>query len=89
MALIRVNINNIYVVIIAAHKTMPGLCKEKLKIGRCKALMPRFFYNVKSGRCEKFNYGGCGGNRNRFDTLKMCQSTCPSGKRILATVHFC
>ncbi|KAA3672025.1 uncharacterized protein DEA37_0012962 [Paragonimus westermani] len=27
-------------------------------------------------RCETFVYSGCGGNGNRFDTLKDCTDLC-------------
>jgi len=62
---------------------MPLLCLEKVDAGPCRALKPRFFYNVTSEQCESFNYGGCDGNSNRFDGLEQCQSTCRAGKQIL------
>jgi hypothetical protein len=40
------------------------------------AYIPKYFYNVKNKMCEKFTYGGCGGNENRFDTIDECQSVC-------------
>uniref|UniRef100_H9GVY4 BPTI/Kunitz inhibitor domain-containing protein n=1 Tax=Anolis carolinensis TaxID=28377 RepID=H9GVY4_ANOCA len=44
--------------------------------GPCRAVVPRYFYNPKSNRCEKFIYGGCHGNKNNFETLKDCHYTC-------------
>ncbi|XP_072365129.1 BPTI/Kunitz domain-containing protein-like [Scyliorhinus torazame] len=44
--------------------------------GSCRALMPRFFYNRSTETCEPFNYGGCGGNANRFLTLSDCGNRC-------------
>ncbi len=38
--------------------------------GRCKAHMPRFSWDGVT--CREFVYGGCGGTRNRFDTLEEC-----------------
>jgi hypothetical protein len=35
-----------------------------------------FFYNSLTGNCERFLYGGCGGNRNRFETLARCWERC-------------
>uniref|UniRef100_A0A8C3Y0F2 BPTI/Kunitz inhibitor domain-containing protein n=1 Tax=Catharus ustulatus TaxID=91951 RepID=A0A8C3Y0F2_CATUS len=41
---------------------LPSVC------GNCKALFRRFFFNASSQQCEEFIYGGCGGNRNNFET---------------------
>uniref|UniRef100_A0A8B9I559 BPTI/Kunitz inhibitor domain-containing protein n=1 Tax=Anser brachyrhynchus TaxID=132585 RepID=A0A8B9I559_9AVES len=50
---------------------LPSVC------GNCKALFIRFFYNASSQRCEEFIYGGCGGNRNNFETKRECFQ-CPA-----------
>ncbi|XP_042318262.1 papilin-like [Sceloporus undulatus] len=47
--------------------------------GDCDAHIPRFFYNSASGECEKFIYGGCGGNENNFLNKEECLQVC-SGK---------
>ena len=46
--------------------------------GPCEAHMPRFFYNATSSQCEKFVYGGCGGNANNFYSLSECLRECKS-----------
>ena len=38
--------------------------------------MTRYFYNAKTGYCEPFEYGGCGGNKNNFQMLSDCTVTC-------------
>lgn len=43
---------------------------------RCLAYIPSYFHNVETGKCEKFIYGGCGGNENRFETQQACQEFC-------------
>lgn len=40
------------------------------------AYIPRFFYNSTSGKCEQFIYGGCGGNKNNFESVNDCQLAC-------------
>nr|XP_016852535.1 PREDICTED: chelonianin-like [Anolis carolinensis] len=54
----------------------PEFCHLLPNPGPCRAVVPRYFYNPKSNRCEKFIYGGCHGNKNNFETLKDCHYTC-------------
>lgn len=54
-------------------------CQEPLKIGLCKALIYRYFYNTTSQQCEKFGWGGCSPNGNNFLTLNGCQKKCLPG----------
>lgn len=42
----------------------------------CMALFYKYFHNPKTGKCEEFTYGGCGGNENRFDTKEECEDYC-------------
>lgn len=49
---------------------LPSVC------GNCKALFRRFFFNASSQQCEEFIYGGCGGNRNNFETEGECFQAC-------------
>ena len=51
-------------------------CNLKPDPGTCKAYIPSYFFNSTSGRCEKFIYGGCGGNDNRFSLLEDCREKC-------------
>ena len=52
------------------------LCSQAPEVGFCKGYFPRYFHNSTSKQCEKFIYGGCGGNANKFRTLSQCQQTC-------------
>lgn len=52
------------------------LCALKDDQGPCKAMKDRFFFNVDTGHCELFEYGGCGGNDNNFETVEACEETC-------------
>ena len=36
----------------------------------------RFGFNKDNSRCERFLYGGCGGNGNNFATLDECLGAC-------------
>ncbi|KAK1876586.1 Amyloid-beta A4 protein [Dissostichus eleginoides] len=46
--------------------------------GPCRAMLPRWFFDPQEGRCAQFIYGGCGGNRNNFDSEEYCLSVCSS-----------
>merc|ERR1719430_2643570 len=61
----------------------PAACLETPgDSGICKAKSSRWTfikdgYNTRDPRtCEQFNYGGCGGNSNRFDTEQICENVC-------------
>ncbi|XP_053195935.1 actinia tenebrosa protease inhibitors-like [Scomber japonicus] len=54
------------------------VCTAAPVTGRCKAQLPRYFYNSTSMSCEVFIYGGCGGNQNNFKTDKQCLKRCHS-----------
>ncbi|XP_021340999.1 papilin-like isoform X4 [Mizuhopecten yessoensis] len=51
-------------------------CKLPKDIGPCRALVPRFYFNQQTERCEQFGYGGCQGNANNFATVDLCRQTC-------------
>lgn len=51
------------------------ICAQEKVEGPCKGLNERYYFN-KNGICEKFNYGGCNGNENNFETQKECESKC-------------
>lgn len=44
--------------------------------GPCRARHQRYFYNHKVGKCQRFTYGGCKGNANRFRSLAECEAKC-------------
>eukprot|EP01083_Nonionella_stella_P171913 588376_1 len=51
-------------------------CRLPSQTGRCRGAFPRFFYDSGTEKCETFNYGGCGGNQNRFRSQKECSNKC-------------
>lgn len=44
--------------------------------GPCRAAFYKFYYNPNTGNCHKFTYGGCRGNKNRYDSVEECMSHC-------------
>lgn len=53
------------------ERVLPAPCRLEPDAGDCRAAMPKFYYNPKSGRCEQFTWGGCGGVVP-FQTLQEC-----------------
>ena len=52
------------------------LCSSEPVVGLCDAIFPRYYYNRTAQKCELYNYGGCGGNGNRFRKEKSCNEFC-------------
>jgi len=61
-----------------------NVCGLPPVVGDCDAAFPRYFYNRTSQRCERFIWGGCGGNSNRFETVEECRAVCQPGKLLVA-----
>ncbi|KAG7255330.1 hypothetical protein CRUP_012144 [Coryphaenoides rupestris] len=51
-------------------------CAVAPEAGPCRAAFPRFFYQPSSASCHSFIYGGCQGNKNRYETLGDCVAQC-------------
>jgi hypothetical protein len=51
-------------------------CLLPPEAGECDAAIPRVYFNARSGRCERFIWGGCGGNENNFDNAEDCEAAC-------------
>uniref|UniRef100_A0A6B0UWN9 Putative kunitz n=1 Tax=Ixodes ricinus TaxID=34613 RepID=A0A6B0UWN9_IXORI len=52
-------------------------CSLEIKYGVGRALLPRWFFNTSSARCEFFFFGGgSGGNANNFLNEKDCRKVC-------------
>ncbi len=53
-----------------------GRCSLPQETGPCRAAFRRYFFNSETQTCETFIFGGCGGNRNNFRSLRHCQRAC-------------
>ena len=52
------------------------ICTLPAVVGLCEAKIPSYFYNFEARHCEYFEYGGCGGNANSFESERECRATC-------------
>ncbi|XP_039385188.1 low-density lipoprotein receptor-related protein 11 isoform X1 [Mauremys reevesii] len=55
---------------------MPEQCLVPPAAGPCKGHFPRWHFDVSSGTCLHFIYGGCKGNENNFLQESDCLSEC-------------
>jgi len=44
--------------------------------GRCRALLERYRFDKQTNQCVIFQYGGCGGNENNFESIDDCKKAC-------------
>ncbi|KAK0182978.1 hypothetical protein PV327_001057 [Microctonus hyperodae] len=52
------------------------ICNEPRVAGSCNMGLKRVYYNTSTNQCRFFNYGGCDGNRNNFQTVEECTKVC-------------
>uniref|UniRef100_A0A8C8DWJ9 Amyloid-beta A4 protein n=1 Tax=Oryzias sinensis TaxID=183150 RepID=A0A8C8DWJ9_9TELE len=62
----------------SVEEVVRDVCWADAETGPCRALLPRWFFDREEGRCVQFIYGGCGGNRNNFESEEYCMSVCSS-----------
>lgn len=56
--------------------------------GPCRAVMPRWYFDPNKRKCIRFIYGGCGGNRNNFESEEYCMAVCKKmSKSCLPLAH--
>ncbi|XP_046997028.1 balbiani ring protein 3-like isoform X1 [Schistocerca americana] len=54
------------------------VCFEPKDEGFCNtANDSRWYFNAEKNKCEIFNFGGCGGNQNSFESEEICNTVCP------------
>ncbi|VDM00886.1 unnamed protein product [Schistocephalus solidus] len=52
------------------------VCRLPLDHGGCTNFQTRWYYNSEKRTCERFDYGGCFGNANRFLSKRECDHAC-------------
>ncbi|KAK6180152.1 hypothetical protein SNE40_012352 [Patella caerulea] len=52
------------------------VCHLPKGLGHCTNYVPRYYYDIRTWTCTTFNYGGCGGNENNFETYAECRWKC-------------
>ncbi|TKS66326.1 Amyloid beta A4 protein ABPP [Collichthys lucidus] len=62
----------------SVEEVVRDVCTANAETGPCRAMLPRWYFDRQEGRCAQFIYGGCGGNRNNFESEEYCLSVCSS-----------
>ncbi|XP_053527248.1 eppin-like isoform X3 [Artibeus jamaicensis] len=52
------------------------ICSLPKDPGPCFALFHRWWYDKKNDTCYSFDYGGCQGNNNNFQSKDLCLNMC-------------
>ncbi|XP_052084379.1 carboxypeptidase inhibitor SmCI-like isoform X2 [Mytilus californianus] len=66
----------LFLVLIFGVISSDNICDLPKVVGSCRASIQRFHYDVQTGRCKRFFYGGCEGNNNNFKTRRDCVTAC-------------
>ncbi|KAL7881591.1 hypothetical protein AOLI_G00084390 [Acnodon oligacanthus] len=60
------------------EEVVRAVCWAPARRGPCRAKLPRWYFLAEMGRCAPFTFGGCGGNRNNFESEEYCMAVCSS-----------
>uniref|UniRef100_T1JGC3 BPTI/Kunitz inhibitor domain-containing protein n=1 Tax=Strigamia maritima TaxID=126957 RepID=T1JGC3_STRMM len=52
------------------------ICELPKVAGPCSGQFSQWYFNPQADQCEEFQFGGCLGNGNRFNTFEDCQARC-------------
>ncbi|XP_048008942.1 collagen alpha-1(XXVIII) chain-like isoform X2 [Megalobrama amblycephala] len=58
------------------HFTAEEGCLEPLDPGPCQEYVIKWYFDPKANSCAQFWFGGCNGNKNRFDSEQTCRKSC-------------
>eukprot|EP01079_Euglenida_sp_SAG-EU17-18_P010667 gene10667-1940_t len=69
--------------------SLPEDCQGPKEVGLWMNPSTRYYYNHRAGKCEVFEWGGCGGNDNNFETLEQCLAMCSQSESIVPVYAVC
>ncbi|XP_035762601.1 amyloid-beta A4 protein-like [Neolamprologus brichardi] len=62
----------------SVEEVVRAVCWARAESGPCHAMLERWYFMPETGRCAPFLFGGCGGNRNNFESEEYCLAVCSS-----------
>ncbi|XP_053732612.1 amyloid-beta A4 protein-like isoform X1 [Synchiropus splendidus] len=60
----------------SVEEVVRAVCWARAESGPCRAMLERWYFVPRKGRCAPFLFGGCGGNRNNFESEEYCMAVC-------------
>ncbi|XP_064403941.1 kielin/chordin-like protein isoform X2 [Halichondria panicea] len=54
----------------------PTRCSAEPDTGPCRGSNPAYYYDPLDATCKRFTWGGCGGNDNKYKTVRDCLRSC-------------
>lgn len=57
------------------------ICDLPMESGNCSQRVNKWYYDQHSKYCREFQFTGCNGNGNKFETRKQCTQICEQPKR--------
>ncbi|KAM4608858.1 amyloid beta (A4) precursor protein b isoform 1-T1 [Polymixia lowei] len=68
----------------SVEEVVRAVCWARAESGPCHATLERWYFVPEKGLCAPFLFGGCGGNRNNFDSEEYCLAVCGSSLPTMA-----
>ncbi|KAI9559251.1 hypothetical protein GHT06_016040 [Daphnia sinensis] len=64
--------------VLVAPQNSPSedVCSLNREVGRCRASIQAWYFDKASNECKTFNYSGCSGNANNFNSKEACDKRC-------------
>uniref|UniRef100_A0A665VFU8 Amyloid-beta A4 protein n=1 Tax=Echeneis naucrates TaxID=173247 RepID=A0A665VFU8_ECHNA len=62
----------------SVEEVVRAVCWARAESGPCHDMLERWYFVPEKGSCAPFLFGGCGGNRNNFESEEYCLAVCRS-----------
>ncbi|XP_029348857.1 amyloid beta (A4) precursor protein b isoform X2 [Echeneis naucrates] len=68
----------------SVEEVVRAVCWARAESGPCHDMLERWYFVPEKGSCAPFLFGGCGGNRNNFESEEYCLAVCRSSLPTMA-----